>query len=190
MIPLVLMAVGTALQVAGGYKANLDQAEAELRNEAFYKKQATLSTAAAFREMHIAGVRYTATKGAQLSAYAKGGVDISGSAAEVIASTLADKVDEIESIRLKGTMDYTLAMSRARLSGSTAASLRDPVNNLLQAGGTVMGAAAKGSDSGSSPAMKSFTPVASTGYPGNSLLTNAPASSYRSGYLGSGNYTY
>ena len=90
-LPLFLMAAGTALQVYGQYKANMDQAEAEIQNSIFYEKQAQFALQSQFRQEALASREYEFRKGAQLSAYGKGGVDISGTAGGVVAETLAKK---------------------------------------------------------------------------------------------------
>lgn len=152
--PAALMAAGTALSVMGQYQANLAQAKAELRNSAWYREQAAFAFQAGIREAEIAKSRYTATKGAQVSAYARGNVDISGSAAGVIADTVAKMHAELRAIDLKTRMEYSLASQRARASEETANLLSDPIFNLTQAGGTALTNYTKSIDSGSAP---SFT---------------------------------
>lgn len=137
-LPLVLMAAGTALQIAGQYRANLAQAKAELQNAEYYEDQAAFVQAATTRQSLIAERQYGQLQGAQLGAYAKGGVDISGSAASVIAETAARKIEEITAIRYKGQLDYKLAKLRAGQARETSETLSDPGYNLMQAGGTLL----------------------------------------------------
>jgi hypothetical protein len=137
-VPLVLMAAGTALQVYGNLKANYDQAQAELQNAKFYEDQAQFALDAQFRAESITARNYEARKGAQISAYAKGNVDLSGSAAVTIAETVAEKAEELSAIQKKGAMDFKLARARSRMASQHAADLQDPMNNLMQASGTVL----------------------------------------------------
>jgi hypothetical protein len=146
-LPFALMASGTALKVIGQYQANMAQAKQELANAEFYKMQADFAKEAEFRAAALAAKNYEYTKGAQVSAYAKGGVDISGSAAGVVAQTMADKVSELLAIKRKGDIEYKLAYSRARQSEKQAATLQDTWYNLQQAGGTTLTSAAQASDS-------------------------------------------
>ena len=132
-VPAVLMMAGTALQIFGTLKANYAQAEAEIRNARFYEEQASFVKDSMFREGQIASARYEARKGAQISAAAYGGAEISGSVAGIIAETVAQKALELKAIKQKGELDFKLASMRGRMSADTAAQLRDPLNNILQA---------------------------------------------------------
>jgi hypothetical protein len=143
MIPLILMAAGTAMQIVGNLQANRAQAEKELANAAFYKEQAKFAEDAMFRQSDIAARNYEQRKGAQLSSYAASGVDISGSAAITIAETVAQKSEEIQAIYKKGELDTRLALSRARSSEAMAATLNDPMYNLMQGGGSALTMASK-----------------------------------------------
>ncbi len=137
-VPLILMAAGTALQVFGQMKANQDQAQAELANARFYEQQAQFSLTAMYRQEDITSRQYESRRGAQVSAYAKGNVDLSGSAAITIAETVAQKAEELQAVRAKGELDFHLARARARSAVALAGELTDPMNNLMQAGGTVL----------------------------------------------------
>jgi len=152
-IPFALMAAGTALQVYGQYQANMAQSQQEFANAEFYKAQADFARAAQFREASIASREYEFRKGAQISAYAKGGVDISGSAAATLADTLASKVEELAAIKRKGELDYSLAIARSRQSEAQGKQLSDFGYNFTQATGTLLGNAAKATDNGTSPAL-------------------------------------
>lgn len=145
-VPFVLMAAGTALQVFGQYKANMDQAAAEIQNAKFYEWQANFAKEAQFRQAELASAQYEFRKGAQLSAYGKGGVDISGSAAGVIAETAAAKISELIAIKRKGDLEFNLASARARQSRGRAEQLQSLEYNLLQGGTTVLSSAAMATD--------------------------------------------
>ncbi len=147
-IPFVLMAAGTALQVAGQYQANMAQAKAELQNADYYRAQADFVRQAQFRQADITAREYTARKGLQVSAYAKGNVDLSGSAATVVAATLAEQVEELTAIKQKGELDYKLAIMRSRQSTQQAETLSSFEYNFFQSGGTLLSGLARASDNG------------------------------------------
>jgi len=136
-VPIALMAAGTALQLFGNLRANYAQAEAEAQNAAYYEDQANFVKEAMFREGEIAAVNYEARKGAQISAVFRGGADLSGSAAGIVAETIAQKSEELTAIRSKGELDFKLAKLRQRTSENAARELKDPLNNLLQ-GATIL----------------------------------------------------
>jgi hypothetical protein len=127
----------------GNYRANLAQIEAEVQNSRYYKIQADLVRTATYREAEIASSRYEARKGAQISAVFKGGADLSGSTAAIVASTIAQKADELSAIKQKGEADFILASLRQQNSNQKIADLADPTNNILQSASIGLGAAAK-----------------------------------------------
>lgn len=139
-----LLLAGAALQAFGQMQANMAQADAEVRNSKFYREQADFAQAAGIRQAQLADQQYTKLEGDQISAYAKGGIDISGSAAGVIANTASEKIKELQAIKLKTDLDYKLARSRSFESMRNAENLRDPMTNLMQAGGAVLGSGALG----------------------------------------------
>lgn len=136
-VPFALMAAGTALQIFGNLKANYAQADAEEQNAKYYREQAEFVQDSMFREGEIAASRYEARKGQQISAIARGGADLSGSAAAIVANTIAQKADELKAIKRKGELDYNLAVLRARNSENSAKELRDPMTAILQ-GATIL----------------------------------------------------
>lgn len=131
-VPLALMAVGTALQIFGNLQANYNQALAEEKNAEYYREQAEFVKESMFRESQLASDAYESVKGRQVSAIAKGGADLSGSAAAIVADTIAKKGEELAAIKRKGELDWKLATLRQRNSENAARELRDPVNNILQ----------------------------------------------------------
>jgi len=136
-VPVVL-AVGTGLQIFGNLMANYNQAQAEARNALFYQEQAKFAQESAIRQEALAASQYTKLSGSQLSAYAKGGIDISGSVATVISETFSRKTEEIIAIRRKGEMEFKLARLRGIEAENKAQLLQDPFYNLMQAGGTAL----------------------------------------------------
>lgn len=138
MIPLILMAAGTAIQVAGQMSANAAQAAAERQNAKFYAEQAEYARLSSQRAEQISEVDWTTKYGAQLSAYAGGGVDSSGSAGLTIGGTLKMAVDDLFAIKKKGEMDVKIARLRGGQSAESARTLSSTSYNVMQAGTTVM----------------------------------------------------
>lgn len=139
---LALVAAGAAMQMYGQYQANMAQAENERQNAEMYRKQAQMVLEAQWRQESISRTNYAQAVGAQYSAYAKGGVDISGSASSTIAGTIAQGINEISAIRKKGALDYELARMRGVQSDTTAGTLSSSGYNLTQAAATTLSAAA------------------------------------------------
>lgn len=154
---MALMATGAALQIWGQYSANQAQAEQERQNAAFYDEQAKFAQESALRQSALASQEYEFRKGAQFSAYAKGGVDISGSAAVVLADTLANKVNELNAIKRKGEMEVKLARMRGAQSSDQADMLSSPGYNLLQTSGTLLTLGMRAYDNGTSPSLTKKT---------------------------------
>lgn len=142
-IPLVLMAAGTAMSMIGQMSANMSQAQAELQNQKFYDDQARFAQLSAQRAESLAEIDYTTKYGAQLSAYASGGIDISGSAALTVGGTVRQALDEIWAIKEKGTLEMKLARMRGNQSGERAATLSSAGYNAVQAGTTALSAYTK-----------------------------------------------
>jgi hypothetical protein len=156
MIPFALMAAGTALQVVGAYNANVAQAKAEIMNADYYDKQASFALAAQFRQESLANHEYEMRKGAQIGAYAKGGVDLAGSASTNIAETLSQKVEELTAIKRKGDLEFSLANSRGLQSRGQADTLTSFQYNGTQAASTILTNVARATDNNPNSAMGQF----------------------------------
>lgn len=134
MVPLIL--AGAALGAVGTLWSNKDKAEQEARNAWFYRRQAQFAKEASRREMQLAMEEASRLKGLQVGALAKGGADVgSGSAAGVLAMSAARALSTIEAIKLKGELDYTLAMSRGDAAQDTADTYGSLAYNLLTVAG-------------------------------------------------------
>lgn len=139
MVPLILMAAGTVMQMGGQYAANMEQARLEKQNAKFYEEQAEFARVAAMRQEAIAGFEYTHRIGEQIGNYAASGVDAgSGSAAITIGGTVANALNEIWSIKKKGDIETKLARLRGVQSADTAKMLSSGGYNLMQGAGTLL----------------------------------------------------
>ena len=138
-VPLVLMAAGTLMQIAGQYSANMAQALEEEKNAAFYREQAKYARQSALRAEDLAGFEYTYKIGQQVGDYAASGVDAgSGSAAVTVGGSIAQFLGEISAIRKKGDLDVKLATMRGVSSDRTANILKSDRYNIMQAGTTLL----------------------------------------------------
>lgn len=137
-VPLVLMGVGTALQIAGNINKNLTEASQEYENARWLQEQANYARQSMFREIRRTEQEYSTKAGQQMSAYAASGVDLSGSAALTVGGTIASAFEELAAVRRKGEMDIMLASSRSRLAQRNAEGLSSSGTNLMQGAGTLM----------------------------------------------------
>lgn len=142
-IPMALMAAGTAINIISSLASNAAQAAAERENQRFYEEEAKYARESASRAESLAEIDYTTKYGNQVSAYASGNVDSSGSAAITMGGTIKQAMDEIWAIRRKGDMDVQLASMRGRSSGKKADTLGSVGYNLLDAGTTALNAYTK-----------------------------------------------
>lgn len=139
MIPMILMAAGTVMQMGGQYAANMAQARAERRNAKFYDEQADFARIAAQRQEALAEFDWTHKIGEQVGNYAAAGVDAgSGSAALTVGGSIANALSEIWAIKKKGDIETKLARLRGVQAGETATQLGSSTYNLMQAGGTLL----------------------------------------------------
>ena len=148
-LPLILMAAGTALQISGQLGANAAQAAAEKKNAQFYEEQAQFARLSAQRAESLSEVDWTTRYGAQVSAYAGGGVDLSGSAGLTVGGTLKMAVDDLFAIKKKGEMDMKLARLRGGQSAERANTLGSTEYNATQAGSTFLNNLASASQNSS-----------------------------------------
>lgn len=134
-----MMLAGTAFQLAAGFGANLQQAVYEAENAQIYREQADLARAAMERELEVADREYAYQYGNTVSGYAAAGVDVgSGSAADVIGSVSARRIEELSAIRQQGELQIKIASSRGMRAQREANTLGSAEYNLMQAGGTIL----------------------------------------------------
>lgn len=137
--PLALMGAGIALNVIGNYRQNMDRADAEAANASFYREQAQFAKETGERTERVSERQYKKLYGEQVGAFAAAGVDIgSGTALDFLAESRVIQMEERAAIRKEASMNVRLATLRADAAMSAAESYRDPINNLLQAGGTIL----------------------------------------------------
>ena len=137
---------GAALQIYGNYQANHAQARANRANAAFYREQAKLTLEAAKREQAIFEKESDQFFGSQVNAFAKGGVDLSGSALLYLAGTKQEMSNESVVILENGIRAANNTLLQADSLEKEAKRLTSFENQFigaavpaLNAGGTIAG---------------------------------------------------
>lgn len=138
-LPLLLMAAGTTMQIAGQYASNIDRAMAEARNAEYFRAQADLAREANMNELRMSAAERAYRRGQIIGTYAGQGLDVSsGSALGVITEEIVRGYEELAALKKKGDLDVELARKRGLASQAQVDQLRDPMYNLTQAGTTLL----------------------------------------------------
>ena len=188
----MLLIGGTALDIVGGYGANIQQSIMEKANAQFYRDQAKFNMLAMQRDVQAAEREAGYKLGQAVTTYGASGVDVSSSSAIVnMATIIADGIQEVEYARRKGELDIQLAQMRGNMAQSKADTLGSTGYNLLQAGtkgaeGAARYFANKPSGTGGSVNRLTGSKSLSIGSD-NSYLTGSSEGS-GTGYLGNYNY--
>lgn len=138
MVWPVLAGIGTALNIFGGLKSRADSAAAQRRNAEVLFEQADFLEQAGEREAGIFSRQLSRVEGAQISHFAKAGVDLSGSAMTRLAFNLEQGENELEAIKENTSMQVKLARLRAESSLRGAEASSDITGNILSAGGSLL----------------------------------------------------
>lgn len=144
---------GGAIQAYGNYTANQAEAKAQKANAAFYREQAKLALEAAKREQLIFDMESDQFFGSQVNAFAKGGVDLSGSALLMLAGTKQQMANESVQIIETGKRTSNLTLLRADQADKEAKRLTSFENQFISVAGPALGTAS---------ALSARTPTSST----------------------------
>ena len=144
-----MAAAGFGLQVVGNIQANRAQAKAERFNAQLFEEQAKLSILASKRERHVFDLESDQFMGAQVNAFSKAGVDISGSALAKIASTKQQISAEGSIILENGRRAARSSLLQAQDARSRAKRLRSFGYNFMQSAPSGLAAAGMAMNSGS-----------------------------------------
>jgi hypothetical protein len=131
-----LMIIGTGVQMYGQYKADKAQAKAEEENGKFLREQEKLAKKATARELDIFDYESKQLSQNQMSAFARAGVDISGSPLAVMAETRLQQMKERAAIETEGTFNARLARLRSDSSMQAARDIRGTMG--LRAGASLL----------------------------------------------------
>lgn len=118
----IALGAGIAMQGLGKMKANADQADAEEKNAAFYREQADFAAKAGERQRMIFDRESVILFGEQASAFAKAGIDTSGSGYFLAQQNLF-RAQESNAIQEETDMNVRLATLRAEQADATADAL-------------------------------------------------------------------
>jgi hypothetical protein len=133
----IIMGAGAAIDGVGTIVGNNAAAKAERQNQAFYDEQAVFAQEAGKRNEEIFLRSTSEFLGNQTSAFAKAGVDVSGSALMVLADTKQKARDEVTAIQKEAELNVRTAQLRGEASAANADRYTNFWNNALPiAGGT------------------------------------------------------
>jgi hypothetical protein len=141
-------AIGMAMSAIGQFKQGQSEADQEEQNTAYYLQQAAYARASSQRQEQLAYFDYSNKQSQQGSHYAAGNVELSGSAAITMGGTLSQMTKEIWAIQEKGKLENDLATMRAQGANDRANALRDPMNQILNIGGGMLGKYSQARSSG------------------------------------------
>lgn len=165
MDPVTMMLIGTGLEIAGRWGANIQQSIAEKANAQFYRDQEKFNIQAMLKDVQAAEREAGFRTGTIRTTFGASGVDVgTGSAVTNLAASIADGIAEIEYLKNKGELDIKLARMRGNQSQNAADTLGSTGYNLLQAGTTLLS---------NSPSLMGSSEKVKTG--------NPPVKSYMSG---------
>lgn len=137
-----LMAAGTALSVFGQVYSARAQAQAARENALWLEEQANFIALSTERELELAERDQELMIGEQFGAFAKAGVEMSGSAADTIRETFSRAALELEAVRMNGQMQIREALLKASSERKYARDVQ--IAGYMKAGATALSG---GSDS-------------------------------------------
>lgn len=139
MLPLILMAVGTAMKIAGDYASNIDRARMETLNAEFFREQANQARMANLNELRMSAAEHSYRRGQLIGAFAGQGLDVSkGSALGIITEEVVRGQEELTALKTKGDLDVKLARLRGFSAQNTADTMGSTMYNATQAGTTLL----------------------------------------------------
>ena len=137
----ILMGSGAAIGAYGKIKANQDAAEAADMNASYYAEQADYANEIGLREEDLFKQKAKRTEAGMVAAYAKAGVDISGSPLLMKEALIISREKELNAIRQEKERRIRLARLKQQSEEFVANNYRDPFNQFLSVAPTVLGAA-------------------------------------------------
>jgi hypothetical protein len=140
-----LYILGGLFNIFGGMQANDAEASAEMQNALAYEQQAELSLHIAEHDQHIFDLESEQFLGSQISAFAKSGVDMSGSALIKLASTKQQISNESNQIiesgkRKAASFQFQADQARQRADAIKSTSLLQTAGSVFSTLGRIVGA--------------------------------------------------
>ena len=125
--------IGGGAKIIGNIKANHAQAAAERANALWYEEQAEFARPSTLREVDLYKNEAADVVSSQVSAVAKSGLTMSGSALAILADTKVKELSEVDAIKKDGAMKSREALLKAGASNAQADRLSSFWNNALPA---------------------------------------------------------
>lgn len=126
------MLAGTALQMYGNYKANMDEAAAEGANQAWMQEQQRMIQKSVSRELTNYNKDANDVMASMENAFAKSGISMEGSAAALRQQNELIKMNEINAIVEMGNMQMKEASLKIGASQTKQSQLTSGFNNAIQ----------------------------------------------------------
>lgn len=126
------MLAGTALQIYGNYKANMDEAAAERQNQMWMEEQARWIAKSTERELGIYDRESKNQLAATENAFAVSGISMEGSAMSLRQQEEFMRMNELDAIAAQGNMQLRESYLKISASGKKQAALTDPTTNIIQ----------------------------------------------------------
>lgn len=140
-LPLILMAVGTAISAYGAIKSNQDKADAEKKNADYYAEQARYAQEIGERELALFGRKEAQLRGSLIGAYAKAGVEMTGSPLLMLESQSIQAQQQKQAIASETARRVRLAQLRGESSANLAEQYGSFTNQFLSTAPTILQAA-------------------------------------------------
>lgn len=141
---LVSQIAGGALSGAGQVKANRDEAEVLRRNVDRFEEMSEIAGLNQVRRERLFRQELDDFEARQIGAFAKAGVDLSGSALNKLNRTATRAADELTAIRRQSELEARASRDSANEALSRANRLESVESFGLTFGGSVLGGASRG----------------------------------------------
>lgn len=172
-----VVAAGVGLGQAGEVYGDIQQANAENANQQFYGEQAEFAQKAGDRAEYLINQKENDIISQQLSSFAKAGVQVQGSALQILGETARRAESERQAARTESDFNVRLARLRQQASADRQKALLDPMTWLLRGGGAIAGAGGQMASQGA------FSNGGNQGFGGNQNWNK------NTGFSGAGNST-
>ncbi len=139
----ILIGAGAVISAYGAIKSNSDRADAERQNANYFAEQAQYAQAVGDRELGVFEDKAASLRGQQIGAYAKGGVDLSGSPLLFLEQQSIRREQEARAIRDETARRVRLAGLKSEQSANQADNYSSFSTNFVSTAPTLLSAAGK-----------------------------------------------
>lgn len=138
-VPLLI--AGAAIAAYGAIKSNSDRADAERQNADYFNEQASYAQAVGDRELGVFSEKAEMLRGQQVGAYAKAGVDLSGSPLLFLEQQSIRREREERAIKTETERRVRLAQMKGMQAGEAADNYSSFWTNFVSAAPSILSAA-------------------------------------------------